>query len=52
MEICTECGHEYNPPVTVPQPLPDLMCAQCATVLTPEEIANLLNAQQANNQEE
>lgn len=41
METCNECGHQYNPPVTMPQPVPDLMCAKCATVLTPEEIANL-----------
>lgn len=41
METCTECGHQYSPPVTVPQPVPDLMCAKCTTVLTPEEIANL-----------
>jgi len=41
MEICNECGHEYNTPVILPEPLPDYMCAECGTQMTKEEVQNL-----------
>ena len=41
MQICNDCGHQYSPPVTVPNPVPDFMCATCATQMTEEEIKNL-----------
>jgi DNA-directed RNA polymerase subunit RPC12/RpoP len=40
MEICNECGNQYTPPVTVPQPTPDYMCAHCAKQMTKEEADN------------
>ena len=42
MKNCQDCNTQYDPTkVNVPSPIPDFMCAICATVLTPEEIANL-----------
>ena len=41
-ETCTECGSTYDPDtVNVPTPVPDLMCAECGTQLTQEQVDNL-----------
>jgi hypothetical protein len=41
MTTCPHCTSTYNPPVTVPQPLPDKTCFYCCTVLTQETINKL-----------
>jgi len=48
MATCPYCTSTYNPPVTVPQPIPDKMCFYCATVLTQEQINNLTPSTDAN----
>ena len=41
-QTCNECGSTYDPEnVTIPEPLPDLMCATCGTQLTQEQVEAL-----------
>ena len=41
-QICDECGSTYDPDtVNIPQPVIDLMCANCGTQLTQEQVDNL-----------
>lgn len=42
MKICIECNSEYDElKVSLPQPLPDKMCAVCGTILTEKKIEEL-----------
>ena len=41
-QICTDCGSTHDPHnVTVPQPVPHLMCSVCGTQLTQGQVDNL-----------
>lgn len=41
-ETCNECGSTYDPDTaTVPTPVPELMCANCGTQLTQEQVDNM-----------
>lgn len=41
-QICNSCGSTYDTDtVNIPQPAPDLMCAECGTQLTQEQVNNL-----------
>ena len=45
-ETCTECGSTYDPAtVDVPTPVPDLMCTECGTQLTQEQVDALVGPQ-------
>ena len=50
MEICNACGHQYLPPVNVPVPVPDYMCAHCGTQMTKQEVENLPRPYNPNGQ--
>jgi aspartate carbamoyltransferase regulatory subunit len=40
---CEYCHKDYNPEtISIPNPLPDGMCAYCGTQLTEEEVAALI----------
>jgi len=40
---CSDCGSAYNSEsVSIPNPIPDKMCATCGTILTDAEISALL----------
>lgn len=42
MKNCKECKSEYDElNVSIPNPIPDKMCAVCGTVLTDEQIQEL-----------
>lgn len=46
MENCKECGSSHDPAtVNIPQPVPDGMCAECGTQLTPDQVAKLAEQQ-------
>ena len=43
MRNCENCKNEYDETnVTIPNPLPDRMCAMCGTQLTEEEVQALI----------
>lgn len=50
MVICKSCNSNYDENnVSIPNPIPDYMCAECGTQLTKEQVdliisENLLNA--------
>lgn len=44
MKVCTQCKSEFDESkVEIPQVLPDRMCAECGTILTEDQIAELTN---------
>lgn len=43
MKNCNFCANEYDEVnLQIPTPIPDKMCAECGTILSDEEIANLI----------
>ena len=45
-QVCNECNSTYDPDtVNIPMPIPDLMCANCGTQLTQEQVEALVGSQ-------
>lgn len=43
METCKSCGEQYDAAnVHIPSPIPDRICGQCGTELSPEKIEQIL----------